>query len=104
MTTTTTERELVETVIDGFPEPMKKFTVLEDFEVDGIWYRNPRFVYGKLMFTIKDEFTDNGEAEDTGPSHFYMANLNVSENHWLKCGVIVPVGGYCSICEGKISD
>lgn len=78
---------------------LERFTVLTDFEVDGIVYRNPRFVYDKLMFEFKDELDVDGDPADTGGlSYRHNPNVVMSDDHWLSCALMVPVGEYCVAC------
>jgi hypothetical protein len=73
--------------------------------VDDIFSTN----YGKrrqLMFAFKTEIEDNGEVGDTGSSFNYTAR-EISEKHWLSCGMIVLESTddevmHCPYCHKEI--
>jgi hypothetical protein len=83
--------ELFTKIIDD-----KKIFWMKDVEVDGIKGVHPGIgdtFIGK-MFTLKDEFTDKGEVNDTGQPFKWVAE-EISEKHWLEMGHITVIGRFC---------
>jgi hypothetical protein len=73
---------------------------MDEIEVDGV--RRNRFVPHQRqqpMIQPKDELSINGFPQDTGHAMSVSFNLEMSEDHWLRCGRFIYLGERCGECS-----
>ena len=95
---TQTELQTRQTTIAGGVRELDTVFYMSSIEVDGITSRASSDLHSKYFFTVKSEEDEFGNPLDTGAKQRWVPDWNVSESHWLKCGVIVPEFAYCTIC------
>lgn len=89
--------ELIKNEVIERGEHLIKFRMPTEMEVDGI---ESRFLSGvrQPMFHLKDELDMADNPVDTGLPYNFLANIQMSETHWLTCGVVIPKNSKCSMC------
>lgn len=71
---------------------------MESVIVDGIQSHRPYYLYDNPMFTLKSETNELDEPTDTGQQWNWQPHYEVSESHWLSCGMVIPLNSLCSVC------
>jgi hypothetical protein len=97
---TLTDEELqTNTITLGINKGNTKFS-MQEITVDGIYGKRPNDrVYDSYLFTLKDEQTEDGGANDTGEPFYWKADFTVSEQHWLTCNAVISRGSRCYVCN-----
>jgi hypothetical protein len=73
---------------------------MDSIIVDGITSVRPvqQSYASNTIFTLKSELNEFDEPNDTGFPFTWSSKYEVSEKHWLKCGVVIPKHSWCLVC------
>lgn len=91
----------------GFSRPVELDThfYMNEIEVDGITSKRPiNSLNSNLLFSLKMEDDAVGDPSDTGRPMHWMPDLEISEYHWLKCGMETAKHGLCLVCGERLLD